>query len=77
MEVARENMSEGEEAYRLPAAYPVGGDGETVTYRIPLGDLALPAGEHLLAISLHNTADPSSDLRIGGISLVELAADDR
>ena len=30
------------------------------------------SGEHVLAISLHNTEAPSSDLRIGGITMVEV-----
>ena len=71
-EVARGNMSDGEEAYRLPAAGTVGGDDETTVYRLPLDDVTLPPGEHVLAISLHNTEVPSSDLRIGGITLVEV-----
>ena len=32
-------------------------------------------GEHVLAISLHNTAPPSTDLRLGGITLVETGTD--
>ncbi|MEZ5327964.1 MAG: tetratricopeptide repeat protein [Verrucomicrobiales bacterium] len=71
-EVARDNMEKGEEAYHLPAASAVSTVNETTTYRIPLEGLTLPAGEHLLAISLHNLKDPSSDLRIGGITLVEV-----
>lgn len=71
-QVGRSNMSDGNEAYSLPAFSAVGGDNETTIYRIPLklpnGDL--PVGEHILAISLHNPAKPSSDLRIGGITLV-------
>jgi hypothetical protein len=65
-------MTEGAEAYALPAANTVSNQGETATCRIPLGDLTLPPGEHVLAISLHNTERPSSDLRIGGITLVEV-----
>jgi hypothetical protein len=72
-EVARENMSEGEEAYDLSATRAVGGVFETTTYRIPLMNTTLDPGEHILAISLHNPAISSSDLRIGGISLVEVA----
>ncbi len=71
-EVTRDNMAEGAEAYALPAASAVGSDAERTTYRIPLPDFTLPAGEHVLAISLHNTEKPSSDLRIGGITLVEV-----
>ncbi|NIP95882.1 MAG: hypothetical protein GWO24_21590 [Akkermansiaceae bacterium] len=71
-EVARDNVGEGEEAYRLPAVSPVGGAAETTVVRIPLEGVTLEPGEHVLAISLHNTKAPSSDLRIGGITLVEL-----
>ena len=71
-EVARFNMREGEDAYRLPADWSVGGTDETTVYRLPLVDFTLPAGEHVLAISLHNHAEPSSDLRIGGITLIEV-----
>ena len=42
------------------------------TFRIPLADLTLPAGEHILSISLHHSETPSSDLHIGGITLVAL-----
>jgi hypothetical protein len=69
-EVARDNMSAGDEAYRLPAARPIGPEEETNVLRIPLGVESLAAGEHVLAISLHNSTQPSSDLRIGGITLV-------
>lgn len=69
-EVARNNMSDGPEAYLLPAASAVGEASERKIFRIPLEGVSLPAGEHVLAISLHNTAAPSSDLRIGGITLV-------
>ena len=71
-EVARDNMSEGEEAYRLPAQWAVSDAAETAVFRLPLEGLTLPAGEHVLAVSLHNTKAPSSDLRIGGITLVEV-----
>ena len=52
----------------------VGGQDEMKTRRIALQDLTLPAGEHVLSISLHNTEAPSSDLRIGRITLVEVEA---
>jgi len=71
-EVARDNMSEGKETYRLSAESTVGDAAETAVFRLPLEGLTLPAGEHVLAISLHNTETPSSDLRIGGITLVEV-----
>ncbi len=65
-------MREGEEAYRLPAAWTVGGSDETAVFRLPLEGFTLAPGEHVLAISLHNTEEPSSDLRIGAITLVEV-----
>jgi hypothetical protein len=71
-EVIRNNVDEGPEAYDLPATRTVSETMETTLYRFPLGDLVLPAGEHVLAISLHNTARPSSDLSIGAISLVKV-----
>jgi hypothetical protein len=67
-------MSEGEEAYRLPAKWDVFVPAETAVFRFPLVDFVLPAGEHVLAISLHNTETSSSDLRIGAITLVEVAS---
>jgi Flp pilus assembly protein TadD len=71
-EVARDNMKEGEEAYLLSAANTVSDFNERTTYPVPLKGLALAPGGHVLAISLHNTERPSSDLRIGGITLVEV-----
>jgi tetratricopeptide (TPR) repeat protein len=71
-EVGRDNVGKGDEAYHLPAGSTVGDAAETAIFRLPLEDLILPAGEHVLAISLHNTEAPSSDLRIGGITLVEV-----
>jgi serine/threonine protein kinase/Flp pilus assembly protein TadD len=71
-EVARANMSEGPDAYPLPADQPIGGAMESTVWRIPLAGVSLPAAEHVLAISLHNPEEPSSDLRIGGITLVEV-----
>lgn len=77
VEVGSDNMSSGEEAYRLPAIGPIGDPNEQTVCRIPLAlPDALPPGEHILAISLHNTKGPSSDLRIGGITLVEVEAKD-
>ena len=70
-EVVRDNMAEGDEAYHLPALQTTADDAETAIFRFPLDDFTLPPGEHVLAISLHNTERPSSDLSIGAISLVE------
>lgn len=76
LEAARDNMQVGDEAYDLSALSPVGDEMEPTVFRLPLSDLVLPPGNHLLAISLHNPAEPSSDLRIGGISLVEVVPND-
>lgn len=70
-EVGRDNMQEGEEDYTLPALQPVGEEGEMSMFQIRIGKDLAP-GEHVLAISLHNPTGPSSDLRIGGITLVEV-----
>ena len=74
--VGRDNMTEGEEAYVLPAMNAIGEEESTV-FRLPLKSMSLPAGEHVLAISLHNPQEPSSDLRIGEITLAEVEAGDR
>ncbi len=75
-EVARDNMAPGVETYLLPAASTVRTEDEQRLYRVPLKlNEPLGAGEHVLAISLHNTESPSSDLRIGEISLFEVSAD--
>ena len=74
-EVARDNMHAGKEAYLLPATATVGPNmrlKERTTYSFPLKGITLPPGEHTLAISVHNTKSRSSDLRIGGITLVEV-----
>jgi serine/threonine protein kinase len=71
-EVIRNNVGEGPVAYDLPATWAVSDLEETTVFRFPLKDFVLPAGDHVLAISLHNTGVPSSDLSIGSISLVEV-----
>jgi hypothetical protein len=73
-EVARDNMNDGPDAYDLAAERGVHGSEEAATRRIPLLGVSLAPGEHVLAISLHNQAPPSADLRIAGITLVELQA---
>ncbi len=70
-EVIRNNVSDGPPSWRLPAQWTVSGVEESTVFRFPLGDFVLPAGEHVLAISLHNTEVQSSDLCIGAISLVK------
>ncbi len=71
VEVARDNMRTGDESYELAADSTVGDDVETAVFRVPIRG-ELPAGQHVLAVSLHNTKGASSDLRIGGISLLEI-----
>ena len=71
VEVGRDNMRAGDESYRLSARSTVGDSSELAVFRVPL-QAGLPAGEHVLAISLHNANSSSSDLRIGGITLIEI-----
>jgi hypothetical protein len=68
-EVGRDNVdAEAEDAYALKAERTIGGEAERTVVTIPLeGPVA--AGEHLLAISLHNRAAGSSDLRLAEITL--------
>ena len=73
-EVARNNMSDGPDTYLLPAVRAISDGEETVIQRIALRNVSLPAGAHVLAISLHNPAKSSSDLRLAGVTLVELEA---
>jgi hypothetical protein len=68
-EVMRDNVpADAKEAFDLFATQAYGGDDETEVHSFPL-DLKLPAGDHILAISLHNRPQGSSDLRIAEISL--------
>jgi outer membrane protein assembly factor BamB len=70
-EVLRDSMGEDDDAYDLFAA-SVAFDDETKVHEFKLpGNLA--AGEHALAISLHNREGGSSDLRIAEISLESVA----
>ena len=63
-----------------PPRAPIPGTGViddvegTAMQRIPLPGVLLPAGEHVLAISLHNPTKASTDLRLAGITLVEVEA---
>jgi len=75
-EVARDNMPirsepSGNEAFELLAEGSA--DDETAVRRIPL-PATLAAGKHILALSLHNRAIWSGDLRIAEISLAGHAA---
>lgn len=68
-EVARKNLPAGEEdKYDLFAEETVQDDGETTVQEIPI-ETKLAAGDHILAISLHNRGGGSSDLRLAEISL--------
>jgi hypothetical protein len=74
-EVMRDNIQrgrfgigKGKEAYDLFARQTISGEQETAVNSYPL-NLELSAGEHILAISLHNRPQGSSDLRIAEISL--------
>lgn len=68
-EVARDNLPPGRDVYDLFAAQTVSGAGETAVVKLRLKKLILPPGDHVLAISLHNRPQGSSDLRIAEISL--------
>jgi hypothetical protein len=68
-EVARKNMPAGEEdKYDLFAEETVGGEVETSVQEIAI-KAKLAAGDHILAISLHNRDRGSSDLRLAEVSL--------
>lgn len=67
-EAGRDNMADGAESYGLAAASVVSGEAERTAVEVKLsGELA--AGEHVLAISIHNRDGGSSDLRVAGITL--------
>lgn len=68
-EVGRDNVAEdAKEAYDTFANKTVSADDETKVFEFKLkGELG--AGDHVLAISLHNREGGSSDLRIAEISL--------
>jgi hypothetical protein len=67
-EVVRDNMARGRDNYDLFAEEIISADGETMVHSFPISE-KLAAGDHILAISLHNRAEGSSDLRIAEISL--------
>ena len=67
--VARDNMKQGNESYKLQGDQSTGGDQETLVREFPIPG-EIQSGEHILAISLHNHSTTSSDLRIAEISLV-------
>jgi hypothetical protein len=69
VEVVRDNMQEGPDAYRLSAQGAAGSEATKIQrYAIPG---TLPAGDHVVAVSLH-TVSPNGDfiyLRFAGIAL--------
>ncbi|MFC1758092.1 hypothetical protein ACFL2H_04900 [Planctomycetota bacterium] len=67
-EVLRDNLPKGEDKIDLYASETISSDGETKVNKFPVRK-KLKAGEHVLAISLHNREGSSSDLRIAEISL--------
>ncbi len=68
-EVARDNVPADEkDQHALFASETVAGAAETTVMTIPLKG-SLSAGDHVLAISLHNRAGGSSDLRLAEVSL--------
>jgi hypothetical protein len=68
-EVGRDNLEEGKaDAYDLFATGTVSGEDEAKPVTLRLKG-KVPAGEHVLAISLHNRAEGSSDLRLAEISV--------
>jgi hypothetical protein len=67
-EVARENMPVGSDHFDTVATNTIGREDETAVFVIEIY-VAIPPGSQILAISLHNQADDSSDLGIGGITL--------
>lgn len=69
VEVARDNMRPGPDAYDLVADENVtSGADESRTINLKVADSLAP-GDHLLAISLHNRSEASGDLRIERIEL--------
>lgn len=68
-EVVRDNVdAEKKDTFELDANTTVGGDDEKRLNTFPLKTKLL-AGEHILAISLHNRGRESSDLRLAEVSL--------
>ncbi len=67
-EILRDHVGTGKEAYDLFATGTVSGNDETYVNSYKLKK-PLAAGDHILAISLHNRPPRSSDMRIAEISL--------
>jgi hypothetical protein len=71
-EILRDNMPGAPEAYLLHASEALATENDGVLHRFPIPGTLAP-GLHILAVSVHNTALASSDLILGGVTLVELA----
>jgi hypothetical protein len=69
-EIARDNVGLNDDSYELMAFTTTAGEEETKVREYKLKGPLKP-GKHILAISLHNRAGGSSDLRIAEISLAE------
>ena len=65
------NVKPGDEAYLLPATTMMGLENDGVPHRLPIPGTLAP-GPHTLAISVHNISGASSDLYLGGVTLVEI-----
>ena len=74
-EVIRDNVPKGKDKYALFAETTVASQNEVKVNRMPFKHKLEP-GEHTLAISLHNRAGGSSDLRIAEMSLVVATDED-
>jgi len=72
-EVARDNMPVGSTRFDTVAVDTIGGPDESAVIGIDLPGLS--PGDHVLAISLHNASNTSSDLRIGNITLYGISDD--
>lgn len=65
-EVLRDNLPDGPDSYDMFAKSTINEEAKLETFPLKV---ELPAGDHLLAISVHNRAEGSSDLRLGEVSL--------
>ena len=67
-EVARLNMPNEPESFYLNARQPIGRQAETMLVGVDIQRRIEP-GEHVMAISLHNSSTTSTDLRLGEMRL--------
>jgi hypothetical protein len=68
-QVIRDNVGPGDEAYLLPSTTSMGVENDLEIHRLQIRG-ALSPGNHTLAISVHNTERFSSDIYLGGVTLV-------